>query len=66
MGPGTRKSLTGTPEKVKLETRNGRALCPICGRETKTRIGADTVLDNFQLYCDRCKQTSTVYREPEP
>lgn len=66
MVPGTQNRLTDDTEKSKLETRNGRAVCPICHRETKTRIRSDTALDNFQLFCERCKQTSIVYREPEP
>jgi len=67
MVPGTQKPLTGASAPIKLETRNGRAVCPVCGRETQTRILPGTILERFPLYCKRCAQTSVVsYREPEP
>ena len=67
MVPGTRKGLTQTAPVSKLRTRNGRAVCPICGRETQTRVLPGTILENFPLYCKRCNQESIVtYREPEP
>lgn len=67
MVPGTQKRLTAPPPVSKLETRDGRAVCPICGRLTQTRINPGTVLVNFPLYCKRCNQESVVsYRAPEP
>lgn len=52
---------------VMIKTKNGRAVCPICHRETQERILEDTVLENFPLFCKRCKQTTIVeYRKPEP
>ena len=51
----------------KLETRNGRAVCPVCRRETPVRILTTTQLVDFPLFCKRCGQTTIVkYREPEP
>lgn len=64
---GTQKGLTAVGAADNLKAKNGRAVCPICGRETQTRVLPGTVLENFPLYCKRCRQTSIVtYREPEP
>ena len=64
---GTRKDLTVPAPIRKLEARNGRAVCPICGRLTAVRILPDTRLENFPLYCKHCRTTTPVeYREPEP
>ena len=30
--------------------------CPICGSKTRIRIRGDTVLENFPLFCPKCKQ----------
>ena len=32
-------------------------LCPVCGSKTRLKIREDTVLENFPLYCPKCKQT---------
>lgn len=66
MVPGTRKHLTRAAGMAKLEVRNGRAVCPVCNRETYLRILPTTALNEFPLYCKLCKQTTTVHREPEP
>ena len=67
MDEGTRKGLTAAADVYKLRLKNGRAVCPICGRETQTRIMSDTILDRFPLYCKNCRRTTLVqYREPEP
>ncbi|RXI40149.1 conjugal transfer protein [Clostridium tetani] len=34
--------------------------CPVCGKKTRTKIRADTILINFPLYCPKCKQESIV------
>lgn len=48
--------------------------CPVCGNKTRDRIREDTVLENFPLYCPKCKQESlvrakemkmTVIKEPD-
>ncbi len=31
-------------------------LCPVCGSKTRLKIRHDTVLENFPLYCPKCKQ----------
>ncbi len=34
--------------------------CPICHGKTRTRVLADTVLQNYPLFCPKCKQTCIV------
>ena len=36
-------------------------LCPVCGSKTRDRIREDTVLENFPLYCPKCKQENLIY-----
>lgn len=35
-------------------------LCPACRGKTRTQIREDTVLENFPLFCPKCKQTFLV------
>lgn len=35
-------------------------LCPICGNKARNRIGEDTILKNFPLYCLKCKQETLI------
>lgn len=35
-------------------------LCPVCGSKTRDRIREDTVLENYPLYCPKCKQESLI------
>ena len=35
-------------------------LCPICGNKTRDRIREDTILENYPLYCPKCKHVETV------
>lgn len=48
--------------------------CPICGNKTRDRIGVDTILVDYPLYCPKCKQETlisvrqlktTVIKEPD-
>lgn len=38
----------------------GFVLCPCCGKPTKVKVVADTVLRNFPLFCPWCKKESMV------
>lgn len=38
----------------------GFVLCPVCGCKTKTKIRTDTVLENFPLFCPKCKNETLV------
>ena len=49
-------------------------LCPICGAKTKTKVMENTILENFPLFCPRCKHETiikvkqfhtTVIKEPD-
>ena len=35
-------------------------MCPVCDNKTRLRIRKDTILENFPLYCPKCKQESLV------
>ena len=35
-------------------------LCPICGNKTRTKIRPDTILENFPLFCPKCKQETLI------
>ena len=49
-----------------FSSRGGRVcndewlLCPICGNKTRVKIRDDTVLENFQLFCPKCKQETII------
>ena len=34
--------------------------CPRCGGKTRTQILAYTVLENFPLFCPKCKYTCVI------
>jgi uncharacterized protein YbaR (Trm112 family) len=35
-------------------------ICPVCRNKTRVKIREDTVLENFPLFCPKCKQESLV------
>ena len=35
-------------------------LCPVCDSKTRVRIREDTVLENFPLYCPKCKHATLI------
>ena len=35
-------------------------LCPMCGNKTRLKIRYDTILQNFPLYCPKCKQETLI------
>ncbi|MGD9569913.1 MAG: cysteine-rich KTR domain-containing protein [Sedimentibacter sp.] len=35
-------------------------LCPVCGNKTRVKMRDDTVLENFPLFCPKCKQETLV------
>ena len=35
-------------------------LCPVCGNKTRLKIREDTRLENFPLYCPKCKQETLI------
>ena len=49
-------------------------LCPVCGNKTRLKLREDTVLENFPLYCPKCRQETlinvrqmnmTIIKEPD-
>ena len=49
-------------------------LCPVCNNKTRTKIRPNTVLENFPLFCPKCKKELlvnikqmhiTVIKEPD-
>ena len=35
-------------------------LCPVCGNKTRVKIRGDTILENFPLFCPKCKQETLI------
>ncbi|MCH5271943.1 MAG: cysteine-rich KTR domain-containing protein [Lachnospiraceae bacterium] len=35
-------------------------LCPICHNKTRIKIRDDTILENFPLFCPKCKQETLI------
>ncbi len=35
-------------------------LCPICQNKTRIKIREDTMLQNFPLFCPKCKQETLI------
>ena len=35
-------------------------LCPICNNKTRIKVRPDTVLENFPLFCPKCKQETII------
>ena len=35
-------------------------LCPVCRGKTRTQIREDTVLENFPLFCPKCRRTFLI------
>ena len=35
-------------------------LCPICQNKTRIKIRGDTMLQNFPLFCPKCKQETLI------
>ncbi len=35
-------------------------LCPVCKNKTRIKIRLDTVLENFPLFCPKCKHETLI------
>nr|WP_286672868.1 cysteine-rich KTR domain-containing protein [Anaeromonas gelatinilytica] len=35
-------------------------MCPVCGNKTRVKMRDDTVLENFPLFCPKCKQETII------
>lgn len=38
-------------------------ICPICKNKTRVKLRTDTILQNFPLFCPKCKQESLINAE---
>ena len=61
-------------EALPLSKKTKWALCPVCGNKTRIKLREDTILENFPLYCPKCKHETliavrqlniTVIKEPD-
>ncbi|KNZ40780.1 cysteine-rich KTR domain-containing protein [Acetobacterium bakii] len=41
-------------------TEIGWILCPVCNSKTRLKIRDDTMLENFPLFCSKCKQETLI------
>ncbi|QUH20560.1 cysteine-rich KTR domain-containing protein [Alkaliphilus sp. B6464] len=35
-------------------------MCPVCQNKTRLKIREDTILENFPLFCPKCKQETIM------
>lgn len=35
-------------------------LCPVCGNKTRDRVREDTKMENFPLFCPKCKHETLI------
>jgi len=35
-------------------------MCPVCNNKTRTKIRSDTILENFPLFCPKCKKEMLI------
>jgi len=35
-------------------------LCPVCDNKTRLKIRKDTILENFPLFCPKCKKETII------
>ena len=35
-------------------------LCPVCKNKTRLKMREDTILENFPLFCPKCKQETLI------
>ena len=43
-----------------MKTHSEWVLCPICHNKTRVKLRQDTVLENFPLFCPKCKQETII------
>jgi ribosomal protein S27AE len=51
----------------KIIVKDGKVICPVCGKGTLLHVRPDTIVRNLPRKCKRCGQTTIVNIEaPEP
>lgn len=48
------------PEREVIGMTEKWLLCPACGGKTRVKLRQDTRLENFPLFCPKCKQESLI------
>lgn len=46
-------------------TKTGFLVCPKCGKKTNTKVLPCTVMKDFPLYCNRCREAFIVSYVPD-
>jgi len=44
-------------------SKNNWILCPVCKNKTKVMVRHDTILENFPLFCPKCKTETIINLE---
>ena len=44
----------------RIDNQTDWILCPVCGGKTREKVRADTALENFPLFCPKCKRETIV------
>ncbi len=54
--------MAGMCKEVKAVSRTEEkwVLCPVCGEKTRLRLLQKTVLQNFPLFCPKCRQERII------
>lgn len=48
------------PASCKMVTKDGWAICPVCGKGKLLKLRPDTAVRNLPVKCKRCGQESIV------
>ena len=47
-------------KKIVMDTKTEWIYCPVCGNKTRTMMLENTELENFPLYCPKCKKETII------
>ena len=59
-GRGEQNGLNHNSKRAIICVREGRAVCPVCGRRTNVRLLPETRLRSYPLYCKLCRAETVV------
>ena len=63
---GPKKRGRAQPRKEARMDDAGRwVLCPVCGGKTRVKVRRDTVLENFPLYCPKCRNETVIDKKKD-
>lgn len=40
--------------------KNKWILCPVCNNKTRLKLREDTIIENFPLFCPKCKHETLI------